>query len=331
MRTGIPRPARTRLLAAAGAALLTGAAAGAADGVAAPGPRLVAEEPHLGVVVRITVYPQPQVNPARALRAAFDRIAALERVFSSFREDSEVRLVAARAWRRPQPVSHELATVLSHALRLARETGGAFDPTLGRATALWRRERRAAEPASPRARRKAWSRTGWRLVALHPDARTVFLRRRGVEFDFGGIAKGFIADEALRTLARQGVRRALVAIAGDIVAGDPPPDKPGWAVALDAHGPRGSLEREVTLRRQAVSTSGGREQSYPRGTGGCSHILVPGLAGCADAARAVSVVAPTGLEADGWATALAALGPAAGRPLLAHRPQVRVYWAPATP
>lgn len=330
MRTGIPRAARTRLL-AAGFALLPGAAVGAANGGAAPVPPVVAEEPHLGVVVRIAAYPQPQVNPARALRAVFDRIAALERVFSSFRDDSEVRLVADRAWRRPQPVSPELATVLSYALRLARETGGAFDPTLGRATALWRRERRAAEPASSRARRKAWSRTGWRLVAFHPDDRTVFLRRRGVEFDFGGIAKGFIADEALRTLARQGVRRALVAIAGDIVAGDPPPGKPGWVVGLDAQGARGSLEREVTLRHQAVSTSGGREQFYPRGTGGCSHILVPALAGCADAARAVSVVAPTGLEADGWATALASLGPAAGRALLAHRPPVRAYWAAATP
>ncbi len=288
---------------------------------------MAAEETHMGVVVRFDAYVPPGVNPARAFRAAFDRIAVLAQAFSSFREDSEVRRLAERAWRKPVLISSDLAVVLEHALRLARETSGAFDPTLGQVTRLWRRSDGSEDRASAQEWREAWRRTGWRDVVLDPANNTLFLRRRGLQLDLGGIAKGYIGDEALRELERHGVPRALVAVAGDIVAGAPPPGEAGWKVGLDAVGERGSLERTVLLLRQAVSTSGSRERYYEFGDKRCSHIVLPPGEYCAAAVLAVSVVAPSGLEADGLATALVALGPSASKTILQRRRHVQVYWA----
>lgn len=292
------------------------------------GRRMAAEETHMGVVVRLDAYLPPSVNPARAFRAAFDRIAVLAKAFSSFQPDSEVRRLAEQAWRKPVRISSELAFVLDHALRLARETGGAFDPTLGQVTGLLRR---SGDRDGAQEWRKAWRQTGWRHLVLDPTNNTLFLRRRGLQLDLGGIAKGYIGDEALRELERHGVPSALVAVAGDIVAGAPPPGEAGWKVALDAVGERGSLERTVVLLRQAVSTSGSRERHYEINNRRCSHIVAPPRKHCVTALPAVSVVAPSGLEADALATALAVLGPSASKPILERHPRVRVYWAPSGP
>ena len=293
----------------------------------AEGRRMAAEQLHMGVVVRLDAYVPLDVNPARAFRAAYNRIAVLEQAFSSFRGDSEVRRLAEQAWLKPVPISSELTFVLRHALGLARETHGAFDPTLGQVTRLWRRSDGSDNPANSQEWQRAWQRTGWHHVVLDPDNSTLFLRRRGLQLDLGGIAKGYIADEALRELERHGVPRALVAVAGDIVAGEPPPGEAGWRVGLDAVGERGSLERSVLLLRQAVSTSGSRERSYELGHKRCSHIVNPRGEHCAAAVPAVSVVAPSGLAADGLATALVALGPSGSETILKRRPQVQVYWA----
>lgn len=328
MRTGIPRPGRGRCAVAAalvGATALASPVAGPSQD--APPQKLFAEEPHLGVVARIDAYVPHTVNPARAFRAAFDRIADLERKFSSYRDDSEIRRVEDLAWKRPVPVSDDLSTLLQLALSIARETGGAFDPTIGALTRLAHERGLSLSPHRDQAFVQAGRLTGWQQVALDSERNTVFLMAKGVQFDLGGIAKGFIADEALRELANRGIESAMVAIAGDIAVGGPPPGERGWTVGLDAVGTRGGVERVLTVANQGVSTSGSRARSYRVGKRRCSHILSPTVGSCTDPDIAVSAVAPTAAEADGLATALVAMGRERSETLLSKRPEIKVYWA----
>ncbi|MDE0106893.1 MAG: FAD:protein FMN transferase [Bryobacterales bacterium] len=289
--------------------------------------RLVAEEPHMGVVVRIEAYAPAGVNPARAFRAAFDRVEDLAQRLSSYRDDSELRQVERKARQSRTPVSADFARVLGHAIELARHSDGAFDPTLGRVTRLVRAGGWGAAVPGPSALEGAWKLTGWRHVELDPEAGTVFLRRSGLQLDLGGIAKGFVADETLEALQSGGISQALVSVGGDIAAGAPPPGKPGWSVAIDQIGDRGDAEIQLLLRHQAVSTSGSRERYFLLGGQICSHVVVRDDASCTDVSTAVSVVASSGLDADGLATALLALGRDRSEALLTHYPDVQVYWA----
>lgn len=328
MPTGTPRPARGRRAAVAalvGATALANPVAGRSQGV--PSQKLFAEEPHLGVVARIDAYVPYAVNPARAFRAAFDRIADLERKFSSFRDDSEIRGVEDHAWRHPIPVSNDLASLLRLALSIATETGGAYDPTIGALTRLAREGGLPLAPHRDQAFVHASRLTGWRQAAFDTERDTIFLRAKGVQFDLGGIAKGFIADEALRELANRGIESAMVSIAGDIAVGDSPPAERGWTVGLDAVGTRGGIEQVLVLENQGVSTSGSRARFYKVGDRRCSHILSTAAGSCTDPDIAVSVVAPTAAEADGLATALVAMGRKRGEALLSKRPRVDAYWA----
>ena len=281
----------------------------------------------MGLVVRIEAYVPESVNPARAFRAAFDRVGELEQKLSSYREDSELRKVERKAWRSPVLISEDLATVLSHAIELARQSDGAFDPTLGRVTRLVRAQGWGQAGPEPMDLEKAWKLTGWQHVEVNQASQTVFLRRRGVQIDLGGIAKGFIADEMLETLRDEGINRSLVSVGGDVAAGTPPPGMEGWRVELEPFGDRGGSEVLLSLQNQAVSTSGSRERYFLAGEQKCSHILSRDDGSCVDASIAASVVASSGVEADGLATALVVLGRARAGRLLARHPTVRVYWS----
>ena len=281
----------------------------------------------MGAVVRISAYFPAGVDPPRVFRRAFDRVETVTRRFSSYDSGSELRRVERLAWREPTPVSPEFARLLAQALRLARESGGAFDPTLGRVTRLLRGEGWGRGAPSEDRLRKAWRRTGWSHVELDASNLSIAFTIRGLQLDLGGIAKGYAADEALAALRRAGVHRAMVAVAGDIAVGDPPPSEDGWRIGLDRHGPPGSIESSVKIANQGISTSGSRDRYYLVPGGRCSHIVSRAGNGCTDTALAATVVAPTATEADGLATALISLGQSGAESLLRRRKDVLVYWS----
>src|SRR5262249_31998707 len=152
--------------------------------------------------------------------------------------DSELMRLCDRAGGPPVKVSDDLFTVLQRSRAVWERSGGAFDVTVGPVVRLWRRARRDRKPPSAEDRAPARALASSECLELDPAARTVRLARAGMKLDLGGIAKGFASDEAVKVLRAQGVPRALVAGAGDIVAGDPPPGRKGWTIAVAPLGPR---------------------------------------------------------------------------------------------
>src|SRR5215472_4431611 len=121
--------------------------------------RFEAVEPHMGTLVRIELYAPSEQAAAAAFRAAFARIAQLDDALSDYKPDSELN-------RMPGPASPELFTVLEAAQKLAAETGGAFDVTVGPVTRLWRAARREHRLPAPDVLRDAAARTGFRKLHL---------------------------------------------------------------------------------------------------------------------------------------------------------------------
>ena len=130
----------------------------------------------------------------------------------------------------------------------------------------------------------------------------------------GGIAKGFAADEAAAVLASHRITRVLVAAGGDIVAGDAPPGRDGWQVAVLGLGE--VPLRSVTLRHQAVSTSGDAEQYFEVAGVRYSHIIDPRTGRALTGRSSVTVIARNGISSDSLATALSVMEPAAGLKLV---------------
>ena len=315
------RSARSPVGTLPGLALLLGLVVGCAGNrpTAAPGlERFEFVRPEMGVPFRLVFYAGDASLAEKAAEAAFDRVARLNAVLSDYDPDSEMNRVCHETpVGIPAPVGPELWTMLARSRDIAALSDGAFDVTVGPFVNLWRRARRLGELPREDLLAGARPRVGWRNLELDPTLRTVTFLVPGMRLDFGGIAKGYAADEARRILARHGLTRVLVGAAGDVVAGDPPPGFPGWRVEIGlSDATNAPPPRFVLLRNGAVSTSGDLFQRLEIGGRRYSHILDPRTGIGLTESALVTVLARDGVTADGVSTAISVLGPARGLALV---------------
>jgi len=215
-------------------------------------------------------------------------------------------------------VPEDLWGVLEWADLYARESGGAFDVTVGPLTQLWRKARLMGRLPSEADQKAARASVGFEKIHLVHDVGLVVLDRGDMALDLGGIAKGYAVDRALEVLRDHGITRALVDGSGDIAVWDPPPNKVGWTIAVSPTGERET--RYLSMRRGAIATSG---DSYGRVVidgKRYSHIVDPRTGmGLVDSA-AVTVLASSCTQADALSTVVSVMGPAKGIELLKSFP-----------
>ncbi|WP_231562397.1 FAD:protein FMN transferase [Sphingomonas sp. 35-24ZXX] len=205
-------------------------------------------------------------------------------------------------------LSQDFAAVMAAALSIASASGGAFDPAVGRLTDLWGLgPRRTTDDPDQCEIDAALAQAGWRRLAFDARSRSLF-QPGGVWLDLSGIAKGFAVDAIADLLARHGLHHALVEIGGECAGRGLRPDGDPWWVDLeDPPGVRLPPLR-IALHQLSVATSG----DYLRG----GHTLDPATGRPAiHRTTAVSVLHPSCMLADAWATALSVLDDAAAQAL----------------
>ncbi len=241
--------------------------------------RYEAVEPHMGTLVRITIYAPGEQAARDAFRAAFDRIRNLDRILSDYRPDSELNQITTGTAGRAVRVSEDLFAVLAASQDLAEATGGAFDVTQGPVVRLWREARKTARVPGSAALRDAAIRSGFRKVHLDAGHRTVTFDMIGMALDVGAIGKGYAASEAIEVLGGLGVSSALVAVSGDLAFSEAPPGQRGWRIQVHSGEPSlasvSAVPAILELTNAAVSTSGSSEQHVDIDGRRYSHIIDP--------------------------------------------------------
>jgi thiamine biosynthesis lipoprotein ApbE len=285
----------------------------------------VADFRALGTGVRILVTEPALLATARA--AVERELEMIDLACSRFRDDSELSRLNRSAGRRAG-VSPVLAEALAAALRVARMTDGAVDPTVGRAlrTVGYDRDFSALTTQEGPVRLVAAPVPGWQRVELDAVAGQVRVPA-GVELDLGATAKALAADRAtaaaLRAMGHGGV---LVALGGDItVLGTPPPG--GWQVlvAEDHAAPLDGPGPVVSITQGALATSSTTVRRWRRGQVELHHILDPATGLPARGRwRTVTVAAASCVDANAAATASVVWGEAALAWLQAHRLPARL-------
>lgn len=273
------------------------------------------ERPQMGGPFKIILYASDAGRADVAAAAAFRRAEELNAILSDYDTDSELNALSRASGNgQARPVSDDLWRVLEEAQTLAVRTGGAFDVTVGPYVSLWRRARRLGELPEARLLAEASRRVGWDKVVLERRNRTVRLTVPGMKLDLGGIAKGFVVDEAMKILRQHGIHRALIAASGDILVSEAPPGAGGWRIGLvglneSLREPEGFL----SLRHAAVSTSGDLAQRLDIAGVRYSHIVDPRTGIGLTNHSLVTVIARACAQSDSLATAVSVLGPDEGR------------------
>jgi thiamine biosynthesis lipoprotein len=235
----------------------------------------------------------------------------VDEAYSRFREDSELSQLNANAGRTIR-ISPLLATAIDAALRAARLTDGAVDPTIGRAIRVAGYDddfsRIAAEDSEERGRDmklRAWRVPGWQGIRLDRRLRTVWLPQ-GVELDLGSTGKALAADlAATAAIAAAGGGGVLVSLGGDIaMAGEPPSG--GWRilVAEDSRVRPDGDGDVICVPAGGVATSSTTVRRWSRGGAVLHHIIDPQTSlPTSGPFRTVTVVAATCLDANIASTA----------------------------
>lgn len=265
---------------------------------------VVLEREAMGTRCRIVCHADDTMAASRACEDAYARVKQIEGVLSDRDVTSETLRLADAPTGKPAPIGTDLRDILATSLELARETDGAFDPTVGPLTKLWRRARMRKAFPDAASVAKARESVGWQHLTLDAKASTLTLARTGMRLDFGGIGKGWAADQALASLRKAGFPRSSVSLSGDIAVGDAPPGADAWEVRIQPPSGPGRIHR---IANRAISTSGDSEQNLEHDGKTWSHIVDPRTGWPLTHRRWVVVEAPSATLSDSLATACSVL------------------------
>ena len=264
----------------------------------------------MGSEFRIVVHSADSSVVRVAARAAFARARDLDARLSDWRSDSELsRLSKIAGVDSCARVSPDLLYVLGRGQEFAIASEGSFDMTIGPMSRLWRWGRRRGQLASQARLRHAREAVGYRKLVVDSARQCVRLTAPEMRLDLGGIAKGYAADEMLRTLKAHGLTMALIDAGGDIVVGDPPPGSHGWLVQVSTVDESGRVVQEsLRLTNAAVASSGDAYRYLEIDGIRYSHILDPMTGYGITVRRLVTAVARSAIEADALASAISVMG-----------------------
>jgi len=272
------------------------------------------------------------VEPALAGDAAVEEavtstLAEVDRAMSTWRDDSDLSRI--RAATGPVVVAEETAFVVASALALARETDGAFDPTVEPLMELWGFHGTARETLPTEAEiETARARVDYRRVRVGRDeAGRPTVDGGGTALDLSAIAKGHAVDRVSRALSDLGVADHMVEVGGEVRAQGRGPSGPLWKVGVDLPReglmPGTALADVVVVTNAAVATSGNYRQTHRIAGTEVHHTMDPRTGRpAASPVASATVVAEDCRTADGVATALMVLDPDEGLRLVEAHPDL---------
>jgi thiamine biosynthesis lipoprotein len=176
---------------------------------------------------------------------AIAEISRIEALLTTFSDQSQTNQINAKAGISPVRVDAEVFALIQRSLRLSDLTQGAFDITYGSIDKrLWNFDATLTQLPDPETARQMVRLINYRNVLLNADESTVFLKEKGMRIGFGGIGKGYAAEQAKRVLRGGGVEHGIVNAAGDLTTWGNQPNGQPWTIgiadpgAADRNGPR---------------------------------------------------------------------------------------------
>tara|TARA_R110002110_G_scaffold66978_1_gene183130 strand:+ start:231409 stop:232479 length:1071 start_codon:yes stop_codon:yes gene_type:complete len=266
----------------------------------------------MGTTWHVSYVPSLEAPDAEQLQG--DIAAALEDInaaLSTYREQSEIsrfNRVPPQQWFDASPAFFD---VLQAALELGDSSEGAYDVTVGPLVDLWgfgAAPQRVTAPAEHEIT-LAMERVGQGSLTLDRAGRRI-LKQAQVAVDLSSIAKGYAVDRVAELMHSAGVVNYLVEVGGEMRMAGLSQRGDAWRIAIEQpDSATRSMAAGLALSDVAVATSGDYRNFFEQGGIRYSHSIDPRTGyPVAHDLVSVTVVHPTAMLADGWATALTVLG-----------------------
>ena len=268
-------------------------------------------QPKMGSPFKIVAYGADYNTLSMAVNKAYERVDLLNAIFSDYDEKSEISILA-KNYKKGKwiSISSELLKILKISKDAALQSHGAYDVTVGNIVKEWRKARRAKRLPDAEILKLALSKTGFQHLEIHKKKLKIRFNTEGVLLDFGGIVKGYAAQEAVRLLTEWGFPSCFADAGGDLAFGSFPPHPERWSIGVTLPNEENILfERLLSFENLAIATSGDMYNFLEIDSVRYSHIVNPKTGMGVTHQRNVTVIAKDGATADWLATACSVLTP----------------------
>jgi thiamine biosynthesis lipoprotein len=263
------------------------------------------EDAIMGTRIYVELWLDDAARGAAAVDAVIASMHEVDALMSTYKPESQLSRVNARAALEPVEVDRELFDVIRASLEFSQLTGGAFDVTYASVGYLY--DFRARQRPTEAQITAALPGVDWRNVRLDPAALTVRFEKPGMRIDLGGIAKGYAVDRAIALLQARGVAHALVTAGGDSRLIGDRFGRP-WIVGIRHPDDAKRIITRIPLVDTAMSTSGDYERYFDENGVRYHHIIDPKTGHSASKVRSATILAPTAMQTDGLSKTAFVLG-----------------------
>ncbi len=241
-------------------------------------------------------------------RKSYELVDSLSHIFSNYDSSSELSKINSSAGLLPYKMSTAMLDLVQKSQDAYIQSKGAYDISIGPLSSLWRNARKAKlfpDSSTVLANKKL---VGLNQVKINKRLGTIFLPNADMQLDFGGIAKGYIAQWVINYLKANGIQQALADAGGDIVMSGAPLNQKGWLIGVNLPETTDELmTKKLLLSNCSVATSGDVYQYIENKGVKYSHIINPLTGYGVTNLKNVTIIAKTGATADWLATACSIL------------------------
>ena len=240
-------------------------------------------------------------------------IKRIEKLLTTFSDDSETNSINANAGIKPKAVSRETFNLIQRSLRISALTQGAFDISYGSVDKrLWNFDQHMTEFPDKETAKKMVRLINYKNIVLDDEKCTVYLREKGMRIGFGGIGKGYAAERAKQVLKLNGVESGVVNASGDLTTWGLQPNGNQWTIAIANPNCSHEAFSYMEISNMAAATSGNYEKFVMIGGIKYSHTINPQTGLPVTGIKSVTIITTNAELADALATPVTIMGISAG-------------------
>ena len=279
----------------------------------------------MGTIIKVTLYDK---KDSKIIDRAFEKVKEIEELVSINRNGTELDKVNENAGIAPTHVSKDTFNIVKKGLEYSNLTNGYFDITIGPLVKLWSIGLPEAKVPTQAEIDEKIKYINYKDLVLDEANQTVFLKKKGMLIDLGGIAKGYTADEIASILKEEGVEQAIINLGGNVYAlGEKEKNTP-WKIGVqNPLENRGEIVGSLSLSNKSIVTSGIYERFIEDGDKRYHHILSPfdgypydnNIAG-------VTIISDKSIDGDALSTSVFAMGVDEGLKFVNNNPEIEAIF-----
>jgi len=257
------------------------------------------------------------------INLAIAEMRRIEQLFTTFKPDSQTNLINDNAGIQPVVVDEEVFNLIERSIGISKITQGAFDISYGSIDkSLWNFDKTMTQLPSYEIAQKAVHLIDYRNIILNKEAKTVFLKEKGMRIGFGGIGKGYAAEMAKKVMKANGISSGIINASGDLTAWGLQPDGKQWTIGIANPDFPQEAFSYLEISNKAVATSGNYEKYVMIGGKKYSHTIDPKTGLPITGIKSVTIISDNAEFADAMATPISVMGINAGLFLINQIPDL---------